>query len=282
MLESLDPVLVLRSIAQTGSISNTCLNESLNSQEGLEIASEMSRRPITIEEFQREGYTEYQPVYSDEDKFFSFGGPPELSFGPPGTTDNIPLCGTASNETVIRDRLWWWRQIPNWAEVAEKVFLDNFETSSFNYELAARCIYGRKWKPFGMPWLSLSNFQRGMLNAMWPTKRYGRHTFIRGRHLSQFQVGRNTVLVPVDLRVPQADVLSMVAEIHRRERLKRNLPEPGGRRKKEESSTWEIIELLDRKHLLGQQLTASEERLIEAVIQRLFDDCKRLGINVEV
>lgn len=249
---------------------------------GLEVAVELSHRPYALSEMMDEnGSVEYYPAQSDGPEFFSFGGPPELAFPFRPTTKHFALTSPAANESTLHDELWWWRGMPKWDNRAFEIFLDNFELSSFYYELRARCSPVRRWDPFGLPWVKLSNFKRGVLNCLWPTKRYGQHTFIYDQFPSEFRAGTNQILIPLDLRASQADVIKKVVEIHRRERIKRNFPDPGGRRKKEESPTWEVIELLDRKYFFNQQIKASERRLIETVVNRYRLDCAHAGLVAE-
>ncbi len=253
---------------------------SISHAKGLELAVERQHRlyPVAevVDEHGMMNYVSHSPDGSD---FFSFGGPPSLSFDFRATIKSqfLPKAST-TDASILREQLWWWHWMPEWSEIASNVFADNFANSSFYYELQARLNPVRRWGIFEVPWVKLSNFQRGALNVLWPTSRVGRYTFMFDHGLNSFKADADHILIPIDLRVSQDDVISMVTEIHRRERNKRNMPDPGGRRKKAEGAAWEVIELLDREYYLGQQIKPSEQRLIDEVIRRYREDCMRAGL----
>lgn len=209
---------------------------------------------------------------------------------PPGFFKALPTLEQVDRqESVLVERLWWWRHAnesgaarifpeqhpPKDSARLLRVFLEHQQLSAYFYELRARYEDRYSWE-FAQPWIRCSHEQRDRMRVVCPMK----STPVTWTPSEQGN--KNWIKLPdewFNLKAnDEALTRQFLGEIkQRRKDLGVSAPAPGqGVRRKEVSFL--PIELMDRRHYLRARLNDAERSAVSKARKNYETMCQAVNL----
>ena len=192
-------------------------------------------------------------------------------------------------ESVLAEQLWWWRKTnpdnaqqifhlqdaPTWPKLMLALWLDNFQESSWFYEMRARYKGRHQWD-FERPWVLCSAEHRRYLGclvaseappALWLPSQKGQANWVNLRNMLFNLEMNDSVLAE-----------QFLGEIERLRKLRKiDAPKKGaGVRRKLVSFL--PIELMDRSFFLKTKLNDSQRSQVSKAHRCYKATCNKLGL----
>lgn len=218
-----------------------------------------------------------------QDKFFSLGGTPSLSFPySEYLRASFPKPETIMIKAELLHTLWWWRskEFKTMGPELKSLFFDNWERSALCYEYRARKRRNERGFPFGKPWPRLNWSERGVLAIIWPVRTIGRRRIQKEWPREVIGLISDDAYGWSDPSRPHYVNPKIVAK--RLESFRAGLPMTDKRNKspmRKLSEQWKAIESLDRNHFLGFTKLSHENSNQGKLNIDYLQGCENAGIE---